>query len=377
MADSLIVSPSDVNTGGEELVTSTNNSPLGEQMRTILDKYREWLRGKAVSENTVRQYGRIAEGFLTHLESRGKTVDTMDESDTESFRTAIGNKAVDNEAGRYSKNSMRHTLSGVNSLLTFLNRKELLLDIPDRQVRRKLPLKHEEVLAMIKASEDSLKDHLIIVLLAETGRRSNEIRNLEVKNIDLEAGKVLFLRTKDGNDHWTQLAPECVGLIKKYLAEGRSKSKGSKYLLISSQGNQINSNDIGNVVARVASKAKIARKVTPHQFRRYKVTRMLKEGVPLNDVRIFVGQKDIKTTQGYIDEDEAQINEAALKTSVYHDARTTTTPLLIVDEDRPRPATDPFELKRIAVEKFLQGEMSEESFNRTMSVLEPVLEGLR
>jgi len=65
-------------------------------------------------------------------------------------------------------------------------------------------------------------------------------------------------------------------------------------------GTAFTANGVQKMIREIAKRANVA-KAHPHKFRRTAATFAINQEIDINDVRIFLGHEDIKTTQQYID----------------------------------------------------------------------------
>jgi len=368
------------------MVTGTNNSLLGEQLKSIPELYREWLVGKGKSINTQNRYVTIYVDFLAHLDSRGRRTDTKEgiakaltKDDIESFETKMGNKPVKNpktgEIGIYDPNSMRQIRSGINKILVYYDRKELKLEVGPRDKKEQRCPTPEEAGRMLEATKSDPAEYLKLMFLVHTGRRQGVIRDLVNEDIDLETQHVTFRKNKGKKDQRVWIPKELVEAIKAYRkVRPTPKPEAAKYLFISSHGNHVNANDIGNVIGRAAVKAKIDWKIHPHSFRHFKNHQLKRGGADMEERRKFMGWESVAMVQEYSHEDQDEIDALAERTT-FHPER----PPIIVEEERPRRTEiDPTTLRKTLAEKLALGEINQETFRIAMTALgDPILERLR
>jgi integrase len=55
--------------------------------------------------------------------------------------------------------------------------------------------------------------------------------------------------------------------------------------------------------------------IHPHDFRHWRATQMLQEGVPIDQVQRFLNHRSIRTTQLYAKTSEAAVDHAGARTS--------------------------------------------------------------
>jgi len=161
----------------------------------------------------------------------------------------------------------------------------------------------EEINKIIAAAKNR-KQELILKILAHTGMRRFELRNLKVSDIDFER-KRLYIRHGKGsskNDSRSRSAPIDEATLRdiRFYLDGRrvgfliqSNKKGSEGISLS---------QINRIIASCAEKAGISnpnpklKHLNPHIFRHSFARLALASGVPFNMVQKICGHRDARTT---------------------------------------------------------------------------------
>lgn len=130
------------------------------------------------------------------------------------------------------------------------------------------------------------------MFLAYTGCRYSEAADLTVKHLDLSAGKAIFINTKT-NENRTVYFTEPLKTNLTELVKGRAPNDK---VFRNSMEKQIQVTDYSQDLKLRARSAGITKRVFPHNFRHSYITHMLEAGVPITEVAMLVGHKDIQTT---------------------------------------------------------------------------------
>ena len=145
----------------------------------------------------------------------------------------------------------------------------------------------------------TLKEQVIIKILARTGMRRFELCNLRIQDIDFERKKIYIPVAKRNQVRSVPIDNDTLITIKAYIAkrkEGRLIQSNHK----SSDG--INESRINKIVKDVAKRAKITnpdplkKNINPHIFRHSFIRHLLKVGVPPNYIQQIAGHSDIRST---------------------------------------------------------------------------------
>lgn len=137
-----------------------------------------------------------------------------------------------------------------------------------------------------------LRYRTMTMFLAYTGCRYSEAAELTVEHIDISAGKAHFVNTKTNENRTVYFVEPLKSNLQK-LVENRQPDDR---VFRNSQDKQIQVTDYSQDLKRRARVAGIMKRTFPHNFRHSYITHMLEAGVPITEVAMLVGHKDIQTT---------------------------------------------------------------------------------
>jgi integrase/recombinase XerD len=134
-----------------------------------------------------------------------------------------------------------------------------------------------------------------IGLLALNGLRVSEALNCDVGDLGLERGHhTLVVQRKGGKTVIVPLAPRTARTV--YLAIGE-RDEGPIFLNASHE--RMDRHQAARVVRRLAKRAGIDKRISPHSLRHSFITAALDAGVPLRDVQEAASHADPRTTMRY------------------------------------------------------------------------------
>lgn len=147
-----------------------------------------------------------------------------------------------------------------------------------------------------------VRDAAVILLMASTGARRNEIAHIDLKDVDLEGSRVRLIVTKNGHPRDAWLHPSTVAALEKWQAV-RGDKPGSMLVPLSRTcrplvDRRLSTHQIWKIVGRRAQACGVGH-LTPHDMRRYLVSTLLDQGVDLTLVSRIVGHSDPATTAKY------------------------------------------------------------------------------
>ncbi len=268
-----------------------------EDPKEMIEKLEEELLLKGYSQYTLKMYTFFVRKFLEW--SKG-------EISEEKIRKFMRRLLLDEN---YSSNSLYLCSEALKKFLEVNGMKELADKIEAPKRPKALPkyLTEEEIGAMLsKAKERSLRDYIVLGLLAYTGMRVSELCNLNLEDLELEK-RVIHIRGGKGKKDRIVILPEhFVRHLKNYVD---SLEANFGPLLPSRKGGRISPRSVQRIVKKYAELAGIKKKVTPHVLRHSFATSMLNRGADIRFIQHLLGHSTLATTEIYTHVDERTLRE--------------------------------------------------------------------
>ena len=240
---------------------------------TDLRLFAEWCAGNGVRLLTVKRAH--VELFARHMEAAGR------------MRSTVARR-----------------LSTLASFYRYCHVEGLLRRNPAANVRRP-KVDHEsrtwgldrnELGALlVQAGLGTPRDHALIALLALNGLRISEALGADVTDLDVERGhRTLRIVRKGGKRVTIPLAPRTARALDLYVGE---RTVGPLFVTV--DGHRMNRAVADRTVKRLARRAGITKRISPHSLRHSFITAALDAGVPLRDVQEAASHADPRTTMRY------------------------------------------------------------------------------
>lgn len=214
-----------------------------------------------------------------------------------------------------------------------------VLAIPLRRFARK-PVGYLEAadLGVVLAQPDATsatgrRDAVLLSVLYDTGSRCQELLDLRVKDVRLDAPAHVRLTGKGRKTRIVPLMASTVALLRGYLEAQRlvEPDAGDRPVFAGRNGAPMSRSGLRYLLAKhvqsaASSRTGIPSKVGPHTLRHSKAMHMLQAGVPLVIIRDILGHVDVKTTEVYARADLEMKRRALETTATSPNAPTTPTP---------------------------------------------------
>lgn len=167
------------------------------------------------------------------------------------------------------------------------------------------PLTRSEVEALINAcsakAPTGLRNRALLVVLWRAGLRIGEALALKVSDIDQERGTVRVLHGKGNKARTIGMDPGAMAVVARWVDVRRAAGIRNGTLFCTLDGGRLNDRYVRPLLARLAEKAGIEKRVTPHQLRHTHSVELVAEGVPVNVIQKQLGHADLRVTTRYLD----------------------------------------------------------------------------
>lgn len=175
--------------------------------------------------------------------------------------------------------------------------KTLPRDIPtDREVGRMLA-------SVDTSSATGFRNRAILELVYSTGMRRQELIDLTVEDLDFEQGYVRIECGKGSKGRVVPLGHVAGYWVRRYLLAIRPelvRGRGDPgWLFVTKSGGKLDGEAVRQVVVRAARCAKIAKKISPHAFRRACATEMIRRNANPWHVKELLGHEDFRSLEVY------------------------------------------------------------------------------
>lgn len=288
---------------------------------------------RAASRHTVASYRDTFKLLLGYIHDQtGKLPSQLDLTDLDA--TTIGAFLTHLETVRHNSAATRNNrLAAIHSLFRYA-----ALQVPEHMhlISRVLAIQAKrttttvvsyltstELEAMLSAPDRSTwhgrRDHALLVLAAQTGLRVSELTQLTVDDVRLRTGAHVYCRGKGRKDRCTPLTTHTAAVLTEWLAQRRGP--GTAPLFCTRSGTPMSSDAVSHLTSKYASMAAAtcpilaSKKVTPHTLRHSAAMTLLRAGIDLTVIALWLGHESPNSTRIYLHADMALKERAIARTS--------------------------------------------------------------
>ena len=142
------------------------------------------------------------------------------------------------------------------------------------------------------------RDRALLLFLLDSGVRASELCHLDLGDVDFATGAVTVRQGKGSKDRIVYLGPTALRALQRYL---RTRSDASSSaLFVSKTGGRLTYDGILELIHRRCARAGLAKRYSPHDFRRAYAVNMLRAGVDLYSLARLMGHADIQVLRRYL-----------------------------------------------------------------------------
>ena len=285
---------------------------------TALQDYCNYLRiERGLSENSISNYRLDVIKLINFLNVKKEGISPI------AISEEIVQQFIYEVAKVVNARSQSRIISGLRGFFNFLifedYRKDNPLDlIESPKIGRKLPdtLSTEEIDLLIETIDFSKaegeRNRAILETLYGCGLRVSELTNLQISDLFFEEG-FIKVTGKGNKQRFVPISSYTKKFIYIYKNEIRThqepKKEASDILFLNRRGNKLSRAMIFTIVRRLAEKAGIQKKISPHTFRHSFATHLLENGADLRAIQQMLGHESITTTEVYMHVDNKHLRQ--------------------------------------------------------------------
>ena len=298
-------------------MTNTATSPLRllprpERLEQAVEAFGRRLAADGRSSNTISAYLRDLKRFTGVLLTRhpGVTISQVTPGMLDEALTASAVAHTASGAPR-SPASLHRFKAAIRSFFAWAEETGLVSENPARSVTlRRLPrtppvflteAEKRRLLKELRGRSGALarRDRVIIEVFLGTGVRLQELVDLDVDDVDLDA-KHLHVRAKGDVPQVKFLKSNLRSLLRSYLKERRRQGDGEcPALFLSNRGSRLSERQVARRLEHWLKAAGIDKQLTPHALRHTFATHLYSRTGDILVVQRALGHRDLSTTQIY------------------------------------------------------------------------------
>jgi integrase/recombinase XerD len=180
-------------------------------------------------------------------------------------------------------------------------------DLDTPKLPRGVPqaLSESQVDALLAAADcttpEGLRQRAMLELMYACGLRVSELVSLDLAALNQRQGVIRVLG-KGGKDRLVPVGDEALDWLERYLKEGRPQILGrrsSERLFPGQRTETLSRQVFWSMVKRLAARAGVPARLSPHTLRHSFATHLLNRGADLRALQMLLGHSSLSTTQIY------------------------------------------------------------------------------
>jgi integrase/recombinase XerD len=264
---------------------------------------------RGLSGHTLSAYRNDISGLIDHLSIEQSSISVWADVNESDIRTYLG----DLDSREYAPSTKSRKIASAKSFFKFMKEEGIIENNPLTEVRQpragqSLPkaLSIEDVDQLLETSANArsaeeARDAAMVELMYAAGLRVSELVGLNIRDVDLDSGTIRTIG-KGSKERIIPIYETAVDSVSEYLAYSRpthSRDNDEDALFLNRRGGRLTRQAYWLRLNKLATRAGISSKITPHMLRHSFATHLLHGGASLRHVQELLGHSSIATTQIY------------------------------------------------------------------------------
>lgn len=285
-------------------------------MNPIVQDFTRHLSRLGYSKGSQAMLPACVAEFLAYT---GKPLAGIDRPDIIRYHAYLQQRPNKRRAGGLSEMMIHHHLYALRLLFGYLEQAGELtgnptsgLPFPQPQHAKRTILSLEEMQALFTGTY-TLREKAVLHLCYSCGLRRNEAVQLNTSDIHFKS-QLLYVRSGKGAKRRVIPLPERVCAdLRLYLhyerAEELHRARPATAFILNRRGERLSGNGLNNLLKVVVERAGMEKNVSLHDLRHSIATHLLTSGLPLEQVREFLGHAHLESTQVYTHLDSLSLKQ--------------------------------------------------------------------
>jgi len=230
------------------------------------------------------------------------------------------------ESRLWSSRTLRNHRQYLNTFFTWCEKEGHIKENPVAKIERpKLPktlprfITKEQSYSILYHAEyypwryrfERVRNVAIMAMFLMTGLRLNELINVQVQDVDLNAQEILVRKGKGRKERIVPIYPKLERVLRTYAEERQKLSKPTPWFFHSAKSDKrMTGKTVQKVCQKISKQAKV--KFTPHMLRHTFGHLSTNAGLGVYQIKEIMGHANLSSTEIYL-----SVSKDALKRSMY------------------------------------------------------------
>ena len=286
---------------------------LSKNYQKKLSSLRQYLQAVGYQKMSQRCILGGVKEFLNWLENKGiLQIEEVHRDRIKSYHEYLENRPNKLFEGGLSSKMIRDGLWSVSLLFKQLEKQNKVrvnplsgYPLPRVENEKREILSQEEIQLLYEQCKE-IKERCVLHIYYGLGLRRSEGESLNIGDIDYKNGWLYVRKGKGGKGRNMPLTDRVKRDLKTYLLNDRPRVS-EQALLLNKMDRRLQGQSALIILRKLLLQAKIEKKIDLHCLRHSITTHLIQRGMPLEQVRIYLGHSHLESTQRYIRYDHKRI----------------------------------------------------------------------
>lgn len=287
--------------------------------KALLEDFTNWLDILGFSATMQKNYPNYLCEFLYWLEQNGHSqITTISKEDVKNYYRYLQARPNKTRGGGLSKAYLNAHQNALKKFRTYLkkHRGSAFEMHIKREKKTDQTLRYctpSEIKALFTATNYShelprfrARNKALLVCLYSLGMRRNEVINLQLNDILWDKERVFVRKGKNYKERFVPINRYNLEILEDYVFDGRmdfNKASESDYVFTTQRNLKMGGAclewSLKQIIKATNNQELQEKNITPHSLRHSIATHFLQAGMPIEDIRQFLGHSSLESTQIY------------------------------------------------------------------------------
>lgn len=301
---------------------------VNNDYRDLSDRFYEYQKRLGFVNETCRTRQLNINEFLSWLEQKGRTeIEKIQTHEIQSFYNYISERPSKTNDGILSQKTTFHAMKTIDHLYRMLQSSgevkvnpisTLKFNYPKTEPQRDI-LTQEEIKQLYEVSNTAWEKSLLSLGYG-CGLRVGELDQVNIEDIKLREKIVIIPKGKGNKRRVVPMSPGVIKDLSDYyfnereaLTNGRDYKPRDQAFMLNSRGGRLKewscNKYLKGMIVRTENEEMKAKHITMHSLRHSIATHLIEQGIPVGQVRQFLGHSQLETTQVYTHISKQQLKD--------------------------------------------------------------------